>query len=180
MNEIWKDIEGYEGYYQVSSHGKVRSMEREVPDPRIKSGVKKVSSRVMKPGVHNRGYLKVSLRKGGAKQMLYIHRLVGSAFLERDEHRTTINHLDGDKTNNHVSNLEWLSHLDNVRHARETGLAPTRPRAKITKLDVLWIREWLSQGFKQQAIAEAFGLDARSISAINVGRTWGDVENVQV
>lgn len=100
----WKDIPGYEGYYKISDCGKVKSCARK--------GCKK--ERILKHGLHTAGYHLVVLCKAGNSKSFLVHRLVALAFLEGDN-TLTINHIDECKTNNHVSNLEYLSNGDNFR-----------------------------------------------------------------
>lgn len=108
MNEIWRDIEGYDGLYQVSNHGRVRSFKGKTP-------------RILKFGaMSGKGYPCVCLTNPPARQRsCYVHRLVASAFLEADNERTYVNHKDGDVRNNHVSNLEWCTAAENSAHAHK-------------------------------------------------------------
>ena len=107
MEEIWKDIPGYEGLYQVSNMGRIRS-------PR--NGFKTLSPNDAK------GYLRISLYKCGKICRKSVHRLVAVAFVENPFNKPVINHKDGNKHNNSAENLEWVTNKENVMHARETGL----------------------------------------------------------
>lgn len=109
--EIWKDISGYEGIYQVSSNGNVRS---------LKYG----KERILKPFSNGTGYLSVDLCCECIEDYRRIHRLVAEAFIPNPNNLPFINHKDGIKTNNVVSNLEWCTPSENVKHAYKTGLAP--------------------------------------------------------
>lgn len=100
MDEEWKDIKGYEGLYQVSNLGKVRNQ----------------SGRCLKPNESEHGYLKVELHNNNHRKTRHIHRLVAMAFLDNSLNYNEVNHIDEDKHNNEVSNLEWVSHLRNVRY----------------------------------------------------------------
>ena len=101
-NEMWKDIEGYNGKYQISNYGRVKCMWRKnqyrdhIGEPFI-----------LKPGVHQQGYLKVTLTKEGKPNHCYVHRLVANAFIPNPNNLPQVNHRDEDKTNNCVENLEW-------------------------------------------------------------------------
>ena len=108
---IWKDIPGYEGLYQVSDCGQVKSCERFVNH--WKGGKQFLKERILKPGF-SKLYYKVSLYKDGKRNEFLIHRLVALVFLEGDN-SLTVNHIDEDQTNNHVSNLEYLTIGDNTR-----------------------------------------------------------------
>lgn len=104
--EIWKDIEDYNGLYQISSFGRVKS---------IKNGIKKTY-------IDKYGYVYVSLSKNGKIKRFRVHRLVAHAFLFKPKKASVVNHLDGNKTNNCIDNLEWTTPLENNRHAVRMGL----------------------------------------------------------
>lgn len=103
MQEIWKDIEGYEGCYQVSNLGRVKS---------LKFGKEKI----LTPTINSRGYYHTCLRKDGRSDTVYIHRIVAKAFLPNPDNLPLINHKDEDKTNNRVDNLEWCSVYYNLHY----------------------------------------------------------------
>lgn len=111
--EIWKDIEGYEGKYQVSNMGRVRSLKKWVPNG--ERFVENVT--IMEPQLGTNGYLNVYLSMHQKKKRFYIHRLVAMAFLEKPEGCNCVNHLDYDFTNNEATNLEWCTQGDNVRYS---------------------------------------------------------------
>ena len=104
MKEIWKDIQDYEGLYKVSNSGKVIRNTKE-----LKQNT-------------NKGYKYVNLCKKCYSKPFYIHRLVAQAFIPNPNNYNEINHIDGNKINNSVSNLEWCSHKQNMDHARKTLL----------------------------------------------------------
>ena len=106
--EIWKNIEDFENKYMISNYGKVFS---------------KSSNRVIKIYKSKNGYYSVSLsiKKGKQKRFL-IHRLVAKHFINNLQNKPQVNHIDGDKSNNHTDNLEWVTAKENVRHAYEIGL----------------------------------------------------------
>lgn len=106
MGEVWKDIPGYEGLYQVSDHGNVRSL-----NWRNRGFVRNLYLKK-----HNRGYRHVELRKAGKVKAFTVHRLVATAFIPNPNNYSTVNHKDEDKTNNTVSNLEWCSMSQNMKH----------------------------------------------------------------
>lgn len=117
--EVWKPITHHEGAYEVSSHGRVRSLTREV-DSGLGWGYEK-PGRILKASKYSRLlYLRVQLPKqtGDAKRKLHlVHRLVAKAFIPNPESLPTVNHKDGDPSNNKVENLEWMSYSDNHRHS---------------------------------------------------------------
>ena len=119
MGEIWKDIEGYEGIYQVSNLGKVKSLERYCS---THWGRRRVPEKILNPQEKEYGYLCVDLHRDGNSKSYSIHRLVATAFIPNPEDKPEVNHKDGDTGNNQVSNLEWATGSENVRHALQTGL----------------------------------------------------------
>ena len=114
MQEIWKDIEGYEGLYQVSNLGKIRSF--------IKCNAHPNVPRIIKAYKHNSGYLRVDLTRDKNTQQYLLHRLVADAFIPKQESKPCINHIDGNKQNNAADNLEWVTYSENQQHAFSTGL----------------------------------------------------------
>lgn len=101
MEEIWKDVEGYEGLYQVSNFGRVK---------RVTTGI------ILKSVKHVTGYLKVNLCKNNIVSSKTIHRLVAESFIPNLENKSQVNHIDENKTNNMVSNLEWMTANENINH----------------------------------------------------------------
>ena len=97
--ELWKDIEGYEGLYQVSNHGRIKSLHQ----------YKGTNERYIKLLANDRGYLMAGLHKDGRMTRRYIHRLVAEAFLENPDNLPQVNHKDEDKANNRADNLEWCT-----------------------------------------------------------------------
>lgn len=123
MLEVWKDIEGYEGLYQVSNLGNVKSLDRILVH---KNGHKHFKKGItLKPSIGTTGYYQVILCMNGHKTAK-IHRLVANAFLPPDCNRPYINHIDGNYLNNNVTNLEWCTQKENVIHAYKLGLCKTK------------------------------------------------------
>lgn len=125
MDEIWKDIEGYEGCYRISSIGRVKSLERTVRCHKNANGidtVKTLEKMFLKPMIRRGGYFFVQLSKNGVKTSFSIHRLVISAFTPNVDNKPQINHINGIKTDNRIENLEWCTSLENQMHAIRTGL----------------------------------------------------------
>src|SRR5687768_11205255 len=118
--EIWKDVIGYEGSYQVSSIGRVRSLTRKV---NAKNGSKMTKEgRLLNPGINSKGYRLLTLQINGVWKSVKLHRLVCSHFKPNDKNLPEINHIDGDKLNNHINNLEWCDRRHNMQHASINGL----------------------------------------------------------
>ena len=118
--EIWKDIKGYEGYYQISNTGKVRSMARIIE---AKNGVmRRIFPRILAPDKTQEGYHFVSLCRGNGHKNYRISRLVAIHFIPNPDNKPEVNHIDGNKDNNNIENLEWATPSENKLHAIYTGL----------------------------------------------------------
>lgn len=117
QTEVWKDILGFAEDYQVSDAGNVRN---------------KRTGKCIKPYLNDNGYLIVGLysRKRGKTVHFRVHRLVAESFIENPLKKRTVNHKDGDKTNNYATNLEWATHKENLRHAFKTGLIVTTDKQR--------------------------------------------------
>ncbi len=124
--EKWKDIVGFEGYYQVGDFGNIRSLDRLEYYQRVDSN--KVSVRVRKgrtlaAKIDRYGYKVVHLRKNGEVNIYpTVHRLVADAFIDNPDNKPTVNHIDCNKLNNLISNLEWNTVSENTKHASDNGL----------------------------------------------------------
>ena len=123
MEEIWKDIEGYEGLYQVSNYGRVKSL------PKIHKTTKNYNKlgyitkeKILRQRKTQRGYFLVTLYKDQKGKSLYVHRLVANMFILNKDNKPCINHKNGDKKDNKVTNLEWCTYSENMIHAYATGL----------------------------------------------------------
>lgn len=121
--EIWKDINGYEGYYQISNKGNVRSLDRF-------DGVHDRQETILKPNLKQNGYLQVGLRKHSTRKWIGVHRLVAIHFIENPDNKPQVNHIDGNKQNNNVENLEWVTAKENQNHATRIGLRKNMPKGE--------------------------------------------------
>lgn len=124
MEEIWRDIPKYEGYYQVSNLGRVKSLDR--TQITVTGRHRRLKGRILSLN-YSQEYTNVELNKDGTHKQWSVHRLVALAFIPNPEHKQTVNHIDGDKRNNCVENLEWVTWSENNKHAHETGLNTTDP-----------------------------------------------------
>ena len=126
------------------------------------------------------GYRKVEYRLRGEREYVYIHRLVASAFVPNFDMHAIVNHLDGDKLNNHFTNLEWTTYSGNSKHAQEKGLTPKPPirygsknnKAILAEYQVKTIRKMIADGMSNTEIAEYYGVSRDCIRDIRVGRSW--------
>lgn len=168
MSEVWKDIVGYEGYYQVSNRGRVRSLgfliNNRGGSTRYKPG------RIRKLSNHSNGYKFVKLFNA---EQCYIHRLVLSTFRPLDNmDALEVNHKDGDKTNNNLDNLEWVTHRENQQHSYDTGLhvkGENHPQAKLADKEVMYIRQNYipcHPTFGGKALAKRFGISRAQVSRV--------------
>jgi hypothetical protein len=160
--EQWKDIEGFEGIYKVSSKGRVWSYA-------YGSGKERRFS------ITNRGYALIILQlHGKVYKGESVHRLVAKAFIPNPEGKATVNHIDGNKLNNSVENLEWVTQKDNVKHAYRTGLkkglrGENNPSAMLTEEQVIEIRGLV---LSQEKIASMYGVTRGCIKGIKENKTW--------
>lgn len=188
MSEIWKTLPGYEGLYEVSDHGGVRSLDRLVARPRGGRAVKK--GRVLSPAFDSGGYLVVSLCIDGAQRTKKIHRLVALAFIGESE--LQVNHIDCCKTNNNISNLEYVTRQQNVDHAVANGRyhgatnpnmswktnpnlsARTNPNMakKLTPALVSEIKMLRETGLSYRAIGKQLGIGHTTARGVCNGTHW--------
>lgn len=114
MEEIWKPVVGYEGFYEVSNIGRVRSLARivECNDGRKR----KIKDRILKGSSYSGGYSGVTLHKDGCTKTANIHRIVAEAFVPNPLEKEEVNHKDENPSNNHASNLEWVTHKENLNY----------------------------------------------------------------
>lgn len=120
MNEIWKPIVNYESYYEISNLGNVWSKGKKYVDSLGKVMNRKPRNVKIHKGTN--GYLCVDLNSNNVSSQKYIHRLVAEAFILNPENKPTVNHKDGNKLNNNISNLEWNSYSENNKHATDNNL----------------------------------------------------------
>lgn len=163
--EVWKDIEGYEGLYQVSSFGRVKSMARITSSP---SGRwRPLKERIMSQKISNEGYYVIGFSKNSERSMPNVHKLVANAFIPNPNAKDTVNHKDGDKLNNHVSNLEWATRHEQMAHAFDTGLIDPRNRTKFTQELKEKIQDYyVETGCSIRELCRVFGIKPRSAGRI--------------
>jgi hypothetical protein len=130
----------------------------------------------LKERKHRQGYIRYALCESSTVKQFYAHRLVAECYIPKVEGKDFVNHLDGDKTNNHVSNLEWCTKKENSLHARDNGLCDNRGekswKTNLTNEIVLKIREMYANGIRGIALQKMFNLSKWNTYCIATGRRW--------
>ena len=130
--EVWADIKGYEGLYQISTFGNVKSLSRSVKHSN--GGTKILRERMLKTKINSTtGYKEISLSKDGKQKYHLIHKLIAEAFIDNPHRLPVVNHIDGCKTNNDIFNLEWATYSENIRHAFANGLSHNNMTNEISR-----------------------------------------------
>lgn len=175
-DESFVDIKGFEDYYQISNYGRILSKDV------IWNTNKNILSRggkIKKLCLDQYGYLRVTLWKNNKGKSFYIHRLIALHFIINPENKEQINHIDGDKLNNSISNLEWCTNKENINHSIKNKLWDYRgsntKNSILKEEDIPIIRELLSKGISQRMIGLKFNVSRSSIKNIKSGKSWNSV-----
>ncbi len=177
LEEIWKDIEGFNGFYQVSNLGRIKSLGGWCGTAKKKERIRILS--------HTKdGYLKVRLMYKGKDITCRVHRLVAEAFIPNPKKLETVNHIDGNKENNVVNNLEWCDRTYQMEHAYKLKLKTSRlgsdnANAKLTDEDIKYIKsvyKKYSREFNTVSLAEKFNVTNRVIGLIVNNKTYKNVK----
>lgn len=167
-NEIWIDVPGYEGHYQISNMGRIRSMDRSVIDKKGRNHI--TIGGVMKPTPDKKtGHMRIGLWKNSKRRVLYVHRLVMETFVGECPYGLEVCHNDGDSSNNRLDNLRYDTRHENMIDASKINRHPAQ---KLSTEDVIAIRQRLSNGERQKDIAKDYGVGQYAISAINRRATF--------
>lgn len=169
VEERWKDVVGYEGLYQISDMGSVKSLIQRYGDKNI----------ILKPIVGGSGYPLVTLCKNKQRTNWSIHTLVLTAFVGQNPKNMECRHLDGNRKNPILTNLKWGTRCENQLDAKKHGTythGSIHGCSKLTERDVLRIRVLLKRKIKPQKIAEEFGVHQSTVSAIKTKRLWRHVD----
>ena len=162
--EIWKSIKNYDGKYEVSNTGRIKSLARYYSKVDI----------IMKPFIL-KGYEKVTLMLNGKRSCFRVNRLVAEAFLDNLGFKSEVNHIDANKKNNNVSNLEWAKRKENLKHAHTYSLfkkGEDKHNSKLNNLSVLKIREMASIGCSSYKISKLYNVSQAAVFYVIKRKTW--------
>ncbi|MFS1292022.1 NUMOD4 domain-containing protein [Pseudomonas piscis] len=180
MQESWKAIPNFEGFYEVSSLGRIRSIERIVGNRWGTEAGRIIPERIKAFSRNSQGYCSVHLYIAQKMTKFYVHRLVATAFIKNPDELPQVNHLDGNKENNAAINLEWCSGTSNCIHALATELYESArgeaiSSAVLTEASVVEIRAMAASGHYHKDIAEIFGVGRKAITKIVNRQRWKHV-----
>lgn len=186
MDEIWSAVVGMDATHEVSNMGRVRTIARSYAGGRKRlcgdRSVMKIRQRILDPYMGPRGYLLVSMCANRRSNVRVLHRVVAETFIgPAPSPRHQVNHVDGNKLNNRVDNLEWCTPQENSQHAYDMGLKQpsqgmAHGRAKLTDENVREIRKLLREGLSQRKIAKRFGVASPQINRISLRKAWSHLE----
>lgn len=171
--EIWKDIPRFKGYYQISTFGNMRSVDRVVSRKHLHSN--KIKGQLIRYYTNRDGYIYVSVSFNAKMMMVFPKREVAIAFIPNPENKPEVNIIDGNKRNLHYKNLEWNTKKENVQHSMRTGLngGEKHPSAKLKEKQVLDIRRRYSGKYGEYSeLAREYGVCSNNIKDIVKGETW--------
>lgn len=184
QEEIWKDIEGYEGLYQISTVGRVKRVARYYTQYNGLTGKENthfLPEMIMKPFEDEDGYLRIQFIKNGHRKKHFVHRLVALNFISNPDDKPEVNHVYGDKKDNRVENLEWVTSSENQRHALANNLYQSArgEDSGVSKLKEVQVREihslYSTGNYTQEKLSDMFGVRSNTISRILSGVRWKHV-----
>ena len=169
--EIWRDIENYEGFYQVSNQGRIKSLDRYVNSKNGSVQLKK--GKILKPNIDNGGYLGVSLQFNSKVKFVRIHRLVAITFIPNPNNLPIVLHKDDNPANNNVDNLKWGTHQDNKVIKKRQAKGEKQHLSKLNEQQVLEIREkYIPIIYSQRDLAKEYSVAQSTIKNIINRKTW--------
>src|SRR5699024_63540 len=170
-HEIWKDVEDFEGLYQISNLRRVMTLPKEKRFPKT-GQIQLFDKKIMKlnKAGRNREYLQIHFNKDGKRRRFYVHRLVALHFCDNFFEGAQVNHKDGIKTNNRADNLEWVTSSENMKHAHENKLISKRTIGKRVKLSEKDVEEIINlrkeKGLTYKELAALFDVSASTICRV--------------
>lgn len=179
VKEIWRDISGFEGRYQISTFGQVKRLVYTVIH--LKHHQRFVPEHILVQSKDRRGYPRITISdKNGKLKTLRIHRLVALTFIPNPKKLREVNHKDGNKLNAYIFNFEWCTSKQNTQHAFRTGIKKfkkgiDRVNCKFEKIHILAIRDALKAGFTQRKIGKYFNVSQTPIRMIGKNRSYQEV-----
>lgn len=179
-DELWKPVRDFEDFYEVSNHGRVRSLDRRVmfqtrwggAVPRLHKGC------ILAPGTKPAGYKFVGLSNGSTTTYRMVHCMVAEAFIGPRPPGYDVGHDDNNKSNNHVSNLKYQTHHENILDRKRHGVeraGETVPTSRLTEAEVRLIREGYEAGVGRTQLARRFGVKPGQIYRIVTRRQWAHI-----
>ena len=180
MVETWKDIKGYEGLYQISNLGRIKSLRKKIKNNGA-FGKRKIitkNEKIVSSYKNKDGYSVVQLYKNNKRKLKLVHRLVAEAFIPNPNNYPYVNHKDGNKANNCVDNLEWCNNSMNQLHAFSKGLQKCgcdHAKAKLKYEDVLFIKNNINK-YQQTELAKMFNVSRKVIYQIKKGITYKNIK----
>ena len=183
QKEEWRDIPNFEGYYQASSLGNIRSVERTVVHKDGKVTV--FRGKVLKQKINYKGYAVVYLSKNCKKYSSLVHRLVAFAFIKNPKDHPQINHINGAKEDNRIENLEWCTNQQNCAHAHEIGIVNGAKgervgTSKLKRHEVLFIIDSYPNQFSAKEICALFNMHRGEPSVIRRGKSWKHMDKFRI
>lgn len=162
----WKDVNGYNGMYKISNDGRVKSLMFD-------------KEKILKTHLMTSGYQQLNLYKNKTHKKHSIHRLVAEHFISNPNNKSEVNHMDGDKLNNHSDNLEWLTHAENFAHAYGNifdNKGENHGNSKLKNKEVYDIKKSLKLGRTYKELSEKYNVSRTTINYIAIGRTWRHID----
>lgn len=179
--EIWKPVLNYEGLYEISNLGRLKSLDRRAKKKDGSLGFKpeKIFKRTI---IKNKNYRQYNLTKNKKANLHYAHRLVATAFIPNPENKPQVNHLDGIKDNNKVENLEWCTCSENIKHSHRLGLSSNKGKSlgksNLSPHIVAEIKFLLRKGVSVRELSEKFNTSKSNIYSIKAGRVWSNIGSI--